>query len=100
MELERKLWAVKHTLDRLTLDVQWDHDGVATLVARGGSRGRRTSLWTHQETFGLAQSDLSLSDAVAHLAMVVAQDRPTTCEALQLGLRGGVSWSDEELPFS
>lgn len=97
MEVDRRSWAVKKTLDRVQIELNWVDEGFVTMCSSGHCLLKRNRLWVYRETFGPAQSDLAVADAVGHLTMVVAQDHPTSDESLVLGLRGGVPVGQDPL---
>lgn len=97
MEIDKRSWAVKKTLDRVEIELQWDGEGYVAMRASGHCLLKRNRLWVYRETFGPAQGALSVSDVVCHLAMVVTQDHPTSDESLVLGLRGGVPVEQDPL---
>lgn len=70
------------------------------LEAAGESVTQRASLWSVQESW--QRDDVSRGyqpcDALHHLALVAAQDRPNTQDALEKALHG-LGWEDVPLPF-
>lgn len=61
---------------------------------------RRDSLWTYAETFDPSvahEKGYEVHDALAHIALVCLQDRPTGLSGLNFALRGGVAWECDTL---
>lgn len=72
----------------------------ASLSADGRSSTRRASLWHYAEGFDAttdAAKGYQLHDAVAHIVLACAQDRPRSLGQLAFALRGGVAWETPEL---
>jgi len=100
MDIPQTEWMVRHTLDRITLELEFPRHGETVLKASGYSATKRGRLWHLEERWGAVQSDLPAHDAIAHLALVCLQDRPRSEEQLGRSLRGGALWEEVELPWS
>lgn len=75
-------------------------EGPTGLSATGRSATSRTALWTYQEEFDVdttPEKGYEAHDAIAHICLVAIQDRPSSVHSLNLALRGGVAWSQDEL---
>lgn len=103
--METIMWAPpSHRLEevQITLYLPGEHDsGVTSMRVAGRASTKRANLWTYQEHFDPsldAEKGYSVSDAVHHVALVCLQDRPNTLARLDFALRGGLSWSQDELP--
>lgn len=92
------LWHGNHRLSRIDMTLRIDPDGELSISAQGRADTKRTPLWSHEEHFRQERNDLSASDWVAHLVLVALQDRPTSAQALQDGLRGE-GWEQLPMPF-
>lgn len=99
MDVPGHLWQSDHRLDELELKVKFERDGTMRLLAFGRSQTSRKPLWSYHEDFALDGNDLSIGDAVHHLALCVTQDRPRTNHLLRMSMTGGSIWSEAELPF-
>lgn len=102
MDQDRLRWITKPpTLDAYEIKVDLidtPTGPMATVWAGGRCRRRRGWLWTHTETFALANGRYGVHDIVTHISMVAEQDRPTTNADLTRGLIGS-AWEQPELPF-
>lgn len=102
MDQDRLRWITKPpTLDHWSLNVRFAETPtgtLATVYAEGRCDRKRSSLWYHHETIPVEHGRYSLHDLITHLSMVVAQDRPTTNQALTRGMMGA-AWEQPELPF-
>lgn len=86
-------------LDGIELKLRWSREGQVTLHAAGRSDLKRTNLWTHDEVWAEDNPVYGPYDAVSHLVLACAQDRPNTKERLFFSLNGGLGWIEETLPF-
>lgn len=70
------------------------------LEARGRSGTQRSDLWSVVELWSPHEVEAGLqpTDALHHLALVAAQDRPASQTALEAQMIGG-GWEDVPLPF-
>lgn len=99
----RHLWAVKHSLDRVEFRLDLPNRGTgaaAELRAEGRSLTKRDALWTYAESFDPSvahEKGYEAHDAIAHIALVCLQDRPTGLSGLNFALRGGVAWESDTL---
>jgi hypothetical protein len=100
---DRNLWAVKHQLDAVELVLELPNTAgpyTTAIRAHGRSYSKRTALWSYQEVFeplSSREKGYGPADALHHIALVAQQDRPRSLAELNLALRGGVSWVQEEL---
>lgn len=72
----------------------------ARVTAQGTCETKRGPLWTYSEQWAPdeLQAMLQPADAIHHLALCVAQDRPSTSEALEAAM-GAPGFEDVPLPF-
>lgn len=73
----------------------------ASMTVTGESSLKRGSLWSHSESWPdpLDVTGYSLTDAVAHVAMIAVQDQPATQEMFNSLLLGGKQYENQQLPF-
>lgn len=104
---ERKMaWQTQHKLERVEItfhlpDVRTGRP--AGITAHGCTSTKRGFLWTHSEQWvdgEMHDEGYEPCDLVHHIMLVCAQDQPNSAARLAYGLTGGLSWSEEELPFS
>lgn len=94
-----------HRLDRLEAVIilpTRENAYNASLAVSGRSDTKRGSLWHYAEGFDGATSALKgygMSDAIAHIVLAAAQDRPRSLEQLNFALAGGLAWDEPQLPF-
>lgn len=86
-------------LESIDMTLRWDPEGRISLHAAGRSPLKRTNLWTLDEVWAEDNPVYGPYDAVSHLVLVCAQDRPNTKERLFFSMNGGLGWADQELPF-
>nr|CRY97245.1 hypothetical protein [uncultured prokaryote] len=91
-----------HQLDSatFTLVLPSRRNGYLTsLDVAGNSDTQRPRLWSVKETWTVAEQECGLqpTDALHHLALIVAQDRPASQEAVFRQLTGE-PWVQESLP--
>lgn len=99
MKTPGHLWQPKHHLETFHINVRFTPDNEVILAASGRTPAQRKDLWKYRETFTWPDDQLTVTDAIHHLALAVVQDRPSSDHLLHLALRGGSAFEDVPLPF-
>lgn len=98
-------WQTAHKLERVDVTYHLPDEALglkASIQVRGSTSTKRGDLWTYHEVWEPDQTTpecMEPSDVIRHMLLVVEQDRPNTRARLDFGLTGGISWSEDELPF-
>lgn len=90
-----------HVLERVELKLYLPtsrNSRITRLEASGWSETKRGPLWSIQESWSWSEcvSGLQPCDALHHVALVAAQDRPVTQGGVEFALTGE---TEPELPF-
>jgi len=93
-----------HKLETVTLKLwlpQRKNDFKATLLATGEATSSRSALWSHREDWPdpLEVVGMTLTDAVAHVALIAVQDQPASQDMFNFFLRGGKQFEEQQQLF-